>query len=300
MTQDGRTVLVTGGAGVVGRRLCQGLMERGFRMRVLDRPGTKIEGLDVDLRHGDITDPTSLKGLFDGVDTVYHLAAVILPPDPTMFETVNIQGTRNVVEAAAEAGVQHFVHVSSASVVYPHPTRYSLSKREGERIVRSQDRMRWTIIRPTLVYDENGGMEFMRWMDFLKKFPVVPFIGRGRALKNPVHTEDIMKGLIAIAGNERTYGKIYAFSGGEDISIWDLSKLMLKHQGLSRPFLAIPVWACRLVAWALGQVMADPPLKWQMIAGITQDANLDHANATEDFGYRPMGVHEGFQKTWPL
>lgn len=300
MSDDKKTVLVTGGAGVMGRRLCKGLIERGFTMRVLDRPGTRIEGLDVDLRHGDISDPSTLKGLFDGVHTVYHLAAVILPPDPTAFRTVNVEGTRNVVEAAIEAGVEHFIHVSSASVVYPFPTQYSLSKREGEAIVKGQDRMHWTIIRPTLVYDENGGMEFMKYLDFLKRFPVVPFIGRGRALKNPVHTEDIMKGVIAIAGNPRTYGKTYAFSGGEEISIWDLSRLMLKHQGLSRPFVPIPVWACRALAFLLARVTKNPPLTWQMIAGITQDANLDHTNATEDFGYRPMGVHEGFQKTWPV
>lgn len=300
MSNDSKTVLVTGGAGVMGRRLCKGLIERGFEMRVLDRPGTRIEGVDADLRHGDITDPAALEGLFEGVDTVYHLAAVLLPPDPSMFRTVNTEGTRNVVNAALAAGCKHFVHVSSASVVYPFPTEYSLSKREGEAIVKGQNQMSWTIIRPTLVYDENGGIEFMKFLDFLKQFPVVPFIGRGRSLKNPVHTEDIMEGLIAIAGNPQTHGKTYAFSGGEEISIWDLSKLMLEHQGISKPFLPIPVWACRAVSWILGKVTKQPPLTWQMIAGITQDANLDHTNATEDFGYKPMGVHEGFQKTWPL
>jgi NADH dehydrogenase len=300
MTETAKKVLVTGGAGVMGRRLCRGLIERGFDMRVIDRPGTRIEGVDVDLRHADIADPTSLKGHFDGVDTVYHLAAVLLPPDPALFESVNVGGTRNVVNAALEAGVRHFVFVSSASVVYPNPTRYSLSKREAERIVRENGRMEWTIIRPTLVYDENGGIEFMRFLEYLEKFPVVPFIGRGRALKNPVHTEDIMKGLIGIAGNPRTHGKVYAFSGGEEISIWDLGKLMLRHRAVRKPFVPVPVWACRALAWLLGRVMERPPLTWQMIAGIIQDANLDHASATEDFGYRPMGVHEGFQKTWPI
>ncbi len=297
---DARTVLVTGGAGVMGRRLCKGLIERGFDMRVLDRPGTKIEGVEVDLRHGDISDPRTLEGLFTGVGTVYHLAAVLLPTDPSLFESVNIEGTRNVVNASIAAGVQHFVHISSASVVYPNPTRYSLSKREGERIVTSQDRMRWTIIRPTLVYDENGGVEFMKYLEFLKRFPVVPFIGRGQALKNPVHTEDIMEGLIAIAGNPRTYGKVYAMSGGEAISIWELSKLMLRHQGIEKPFVPIPVWTCRALAFVLARLTKNPPLTWQMIAGIIQDANLDHSSATTDFGYRPMSVREGFQKTWPI
>lgn len=293
-------ILITGGAGVVGRRLCKGLIERGFEIRVLDRPGTSLPGLDLELVHGDITDPISMKGLFDGIETVYHLAAVILPPDERMFQTINVQGSRNVMEAAAEAGVKHFVLISSASVVYPHTTAYSLSKRESEAMISSQDAMAYTIVRPTLVYDENGGEEFMRYLDNLKRFPIVPLIGGGKAMKNPVHTDDIMNGLIAIAGNPKSHGQTYNFSGGEELSMREMSELMLKHQGERRLFLPIPAWAGKLVAALLGAVMKNPPITWQMVAGVMQDANLDHANATEDLGYRPKGAREGFQICWPL
>lgn len=294
------TVLVTGGAGVIGRRLCRGLIDRGFDVRLLDRPGTRVEDSGVDLCHCDVTDPSSLEGMFDGVNTVFHLVAVILPSDESLFEKVNVEGTRNVVAAASAAGVEHFIYVSSASVTYPHPTFYSLSKREGERIVKGQSRMEWTIVRPTLVYDESGGVEFMLFLDYLNRFPVVPFIGRGRALKSPVHTDDIVSGLISIAGNSRTFGKTYNFSGGEDITIWDLSKLMLKHNGRRRAFLPIPLWICRAVSLALGTFMRSPPLTWQMIAGITQDANLDNVEASNDLQYAPIGVREGLQKMWPI
>ncbi len=151
-------ILISGGAGVMGKRLVAGLRERGEQVRVLDRPGTRLD--DVDLRHCDISDEATLRGVFDGVETVYHLAAVLLTRDPTVFERVNVQGTRNMVEGAATAGVRHFVFISSASVVYPHTTPYSLSKREGERIVREQQPMNWTIVRPTLAYNEFGGEEF--------------------------------------------------------------------------------------------------------------------------------------------
>jgi NADH dehydrogenase len=293
-------ILVSGGAGVVGTRLVKGLVEKGEKVRVLDRPGTSIEGVDVDLRHGDISDPTSLKGIFDGVDTVYHLAAVLISHDPQVYQRVNVAGTRNMVEGAIAAGVKHFVLVSSISVIYPHTTPYSLSKRECERIVKSQDAMEYTIIRPTLVYNEFGGEEFRMFLDYLKRFPVVPFIGRGRALKMPVHADDLMRGLLAVPGNPKSYGKTYAFSGGEEISIWDMARLMLKHQGIRKPFVPLPVWLCKLIARGMGAVMERPPLTWSMIAGVTQDANPDHSNASADLDYHPMGAHEGFQKCWPL
>jgi nucleoside-diphosphate-sugar epimerase len=293
-------ILLTGGAGVMGRRLVQGLRERGERVRVLDRSGTRLDDPQVELRHGDVTDPASLSGVFDGVDTVYHLAAVLIAHDPAVFERVNVGGTRNVLAAANAAGVKQFIFVSSASVLYPKTTAYSRSKRECERLVREQDRMHWTIVRPTLAYNEHGGEEFRMFLEYLRKFSVVPFIGRGRALKNPVHVDDLMRGFLAVAGNPVAYGKTYNFSGGEDISIWDLAHLMLRHQGIAKPFLPLPVWLCTAIAGVLEGRMARPPLTWNVIAGITQDANLDNSEARRDLGYAPIGVREGLQRCFPL
>lgn len=293
-------ILVSGGTGVMGSRLVHALVQSGWKVRVLTLPNdplvSRLEGVDCDIFYADIQDAHSLKGAFKGIDTVYHLAAIIIAQDPALFKKININGTENMVKEAASAGVRHFIYVSSASVVYPLGTPYSRSKRECERIVREQKAMQYTIVRPTLVYEKNGGLEFMMFMDYLLKYPVVPFIGRGRALKNPVDVNDLMKGLIALAGNEKCFGKIYNFSGGEAISIWDLGHLMLGYKGKRKLFIPIPVWICRLLAAGMAMVMKKPLLTWNVIAGITQDANLDHSSATEDIGYNPVGIHEGLKK----
>lgn len=293
-------ILVTGGAGVMGRRLVRGLLERGHAVRVLDLPGTRLEGLDVDLRHGDVSHTASLKGLFDGVRSVFHLAAALIAFEPVVFERVNVGGTRNVLHAARAAGVNHFIFVSSASVVYPKTTAYSRSKREGERMVSEQTGMHWTIVRPTLAYNESGGEEFRMFQEYLHKYPVVPFIGAGKALKNPVHVDDLMRGFLAVVENPAAYGKTYNFSGGEEITIRDLGKLMLKHQGITKPFLHLPVSLCVGLASVLERTMSRPPLTWNVIAGITQDANLDNSEARKDLGYAPIGVREGLQRCFPL
>jgi nucleoside-diphosphate-sugar epimerase len=295
-------ILVTGGAGVMGSRLVRGLVEAGNKVRVLTLPNDpfvkRLDGLDVDIRYGDVGKRDSLSGLCDGVDTVYHLAAVLLSTDPAVFQRVNVGGTRNLVELSIAAGVRHFILVSSISVTYPYTTPYSLSKRECERIVKEQKTMNWTIVRPTLAYNEFGGEEFMMYMDYLKRFPVVPFIGRGRALKNPVHVDDLMHGFLAVANNPKTYGKTYAFSGSEAISIWDLGKEMLRHQGIRKTFVPLPVWLCKLLAGVMGATMKRPPLTWNAIAGITQDANPDWSEARADFGYNPIGVREGLDRAF--
>ncbi len=296
-------ILVTGGLGVMGSTLVKGLVDRGFEVRVLDnsdRFRSRLDGYSVDIRTGDITKPETLAGCFDGVETVYHLAAVLIVYDPSLFRKINVVGTRNVIDASIRAGVSHFILVSSASVTYQHTTPYSLSKRETERMIKEQTAMKWTIVRPTLAYNENGGEEFNMFLAYLKKYPFVPFIGAGRALKRPVHCDDLMNGFLAIAGNPKAYGKTYAFSGGEAIAIRDMAKLMLKHVKQEKPFVTIPIPFCRLIAFFAEKFQKKPILTWNAIAGVMQDANLDNSEARADLDYRPISFREGLQRSYPI
>jgi nucleoside-diphosphate-sugar epimerase len=296
-----RRVLVTGAAGVMGSRLVRLLGQHGWQVRGLVMPGdplrARIEGA-CEIVEGDLADPAALARACQDVELVYHLAAVILSPDPTVFDRVNRDGTAHVVTAAVAAGVQHLVYVSSASVVYPRRTRYAQSKLEAEEIVRAAS-LRHTIVRPTLVYDESGGQEFRLFLDYLRRFPVVPFVGPGQARKRPVFSGDVVDGLLRIAGNARAHGKTYNLSGGEAIPIGEMARLMLEHHGLRKRFLHLPVALCRAVAAAMSAVLADPPLNHYTIAGMINDADLDPAEAMRDLGYAPRGVRAGFALCFP-
>src|SRR6476660_413892 len=174
-------ILVTGGAGVMGSRLVRALCEGGNRVRVLTLPSDpglgRLQGLPCEIVHADISDRASLKGVCSGVTCGFHLAAVIITSDPGVFERVNVRGTANILEESIQAGVKHFVFVSSISVTYPISTPYSNSKKECEALITNQNAIKWTIVRPTLAYDKGGGQEFTMFMDSLLRFPVAFLIG---------------------------------------------------------------------------------------------------------------------------
>lgn len=295
-------ILVTGAAGEIGSKLVRELTTRGYRVRALLLPddpcAQRLDGIDaVERVAGDITRAESLDGLFDQVEIVYHLAAVLLVEEPGLFTRVNVEGTRNVARGAAAAGVTQLIHVSSASVVYPRTTCYSRSKRAGEQAVweaAEDSSMQVTVARPTLVYDGEGGLEFALFLAHLKRFPVAMMVGDGQALKNPVHVDDLLRGLAALAGNRTTHGKTYNLSGGEVLSLRDLARLLLAHSGLpGRPLLPLPVSLCKLAAAVAGRIMSRPLLMQHTMAGLTQDADLDPTAAARDLGYAPRGVSVG-------
>ncbi|MEO6603919.1 MAG: NAD-dependent epimerase/dehydratase family protein [Polyangiaceae bacterium] len=296
--------VVTGAAGVMGARLVTRLLAAGWRVRALVLPDdplrSRLEPLGCEVREGNVAEAGSLSNLCTGADTVYHLAAVIISHDPSIFVRVNLQGTENMVREASRAGVRHFIYVSSASVTYPVRTAYAESKLAAERIVSSQPAFAYTIVRPTLVYESGGAQELMMFLDYLRRFPIVPFIGSGKALKRPVWADDVVDGLLRLAGEPRAYGKTYNFSGAEAISMADLARLLLRHHGAVRPILPLPVPLFRAAAGVLKLMMERPPLTSSAIAGVINDANLDPSDAIRDLGYRPLGVTEGFRRCFPM
>jgi NADH dehydrogenase len=290
------TILITGAAGEIGSRMVRRFHAQGHTVRALVLPGDPLAthlGDAAQIHFGDVTKPETLAEAFAGVDVVYHLAAVLLCEDAERFRAVNVEGTRNVAAAAEATGVRHLIHISSASVVYPKTTHYSRSKRQAEDIVTACRKVRFTLVRPTLVYDRDGGLEFKLYADFVKRYPVVPLVAGGRARKSPVHVDDLLSGLLAMAGNPITFGKTYNLSGGETVTLRELAELMLARQGRSKPMLTIPASLCRVAARAWGALNRRPLLMEHTLAGLTQDADLDHSAATQDLGYQPIGVRAG-------
>jgi nucleoside-diphosphate-sugar epimerase len=296
-------VLITGAAGVMGTRLCERVRAAGWQVRALVLPGdelrSRVEALGCDVREGDVSRAESLAGLCEGVDTVYHLAAVIVSHDVSVFQRVNVQGTDNVVREASRAGVRHFVYVSSASVTYERRTPYAESKLAAEGIVRAAG-IGYTIARPTLVYEPGGGQELMMFLDYLRRFALVPFIGKGSALKRPVWSGDVVDGLARVLGSPVALGKTYNLSGAEAISMLELARLLLAHHDHPRPIVPVPVPLCRALAALGALLMKRPPLTPSAIAGVVNPADLDPSLAMRELGYRPLGVREGFRLCFPI
>ncbi len=120
------TTLVTGATGHVGANLVRALLDRGERVRALVLPGERtaaIDGLDLERAEGDLRDGDSVVRAMQGIDRVYHCAAFVSlrkGDHETLFD-VNVLGTRRVMRAALEAGVERVVHTSSLGAVGRNP-----------------------------------------------------------------------------------------------------------------------------------------------------------------------------------
>ena len=116
------TALVTGGTGFLGSHIARELGQRGYRVRILRRSTSRLDaiaGVQVEHAIGDVLDPASLRAAMEGVDWVFHTAAVAdyWRNDPDYIYRVNVDGTRNVLQAAEAVGLKRVIFTSSAAAI---------------------------------------------------------------------------------------------------------------------------------------------------------------------------------------
>lgn len=281
--------LVTGGAGVVGKALCRELLKSGVCVRILTLPGEPQAGAipeGVQVFYGDVTRPETLCEAFEGVQVVFHLAAILLSTKPGEFERVNTRGTENVVRASRDAGVSRLVYVSSISVTYPVLTEYGKSKLMGEKAIRESE-IPWTIVRPTLVIGDGGGVEYNMFASYVSRFPVYFLPGGGRCLKRPVLSVDLVRGIAAAGLDERAVEKTFALAGSRVLSMADMAKAILKASGKRHLMLPLPWWISRLLAVFKNRIGGKRVTAEQALAGFLYDAAPDIAPAESDLDYHP-------------
>lgn len=296
-------ILVTGGTGFLGSRLVKRLLEKGHAVRAMavrnDPLLANLEGVPCEIAYGDITQADTLDECMRGVTTVFHLAAVLVSHDLKLFQSINYNGTKNVVDKSVEHKVREFVYVSAAAANYDVRTTYGETKHKAELLMRERHgETNFVIVRPTLLYGPGGGgQELIMYIDRLKKSKLfVPLVGSGKCMKRWVFVDDVIEGLTLLVNQPKAYGKIYNFAGGSAHSMREYTEMLCRELGIRKPVVGIPVPVCRAISAVLGLVQKKPLLRRDTILGVTMDADFSIEEARRDLGYNPIAFTEGVKR----
>jgi uncharacterized protein YbjT (DUF2867 family) len=279
------TVLVTGGTGFVGPHVVHALRARETPVRALVRDparATRLTAWGVELARGDVTDPASLRAACEGVDAVIHLVAIIRGR-PEDFERVMSQGTRNVVEAAQEAGVRRFVLASALGLDErtKDAVPYFAAKWEMERAVRESP-LEHVILRPSFVFGRDGGVlpTFVRLARFA---PVTPIIGPGTQRLQPIWIEDLAEHYALAVTEQAAAGRTFELGGPEAVSWNEFWARLKRALGVRRPSVHVPFGAMRLQATLTERLPGAPVTRDQLTMLALGDNVVTDPSAVETF-----------------
>ena len=284
-------ILVTGATGFIGRRIVARLVERGEEVRRLVRPGPSSQSSGLPAVHfvtGDITDPDSLKAACAGVDMVVHTVAVIREKGPATFQAVNVQGTRNMVEAAEQSGVRKIVHLSAIGAGPDPQYPYLRSKWEAEEAV-INSRIRHVALRPSLVF--GPGDEFINALAAtIRVGPVVPFIGCGKARFQPVHVDDVARCVDRALVDSSYDGETIEIGGPHILSYLEITDIIIRAFGKWKVKVRVPELLVRPALPLLKLTAPHPPITRVQMDMLSLDniAAEDSVEVNFDFKPRPL------------
>jgi dihydroflavonol-4-reductase len=314
--------LVTGGAGHLGNVLVRELLARGERVRVLILPGEdthSLAGLDVECVVGDVLDSDSLLRAMRDVDVVFHLASLVsITEDKSyLLEAVNVEGTRNVIEAARQQHVDKLIYTSSIHALERPPVGVSISERlhfdpdnpagaydrtkaKASLLVKdaAKDGLDCRIVCPTGVvgpYDYRHSEMGELILSYMHKR--IHFMVKGSF--DFVDVRDVAQGHILARDNGKT-GETYIL-GGERIEMTLLHSLVQKVTKRDTPLITFPLPIAKIVA-PIAELYykitkTKPQLTRYSLETVFSNSDISSEKAHKELGYKPRTLMQSVADT---
>jgi NADH dehydrogenase len=245
------SVFLTGASGFVGTRVRALLEHRGHEVHIVNRGAVPPAAL---------RDAESYRHALEQCSVVLHLAALTGKAPRQDYWSVNVEGSRILLEAAQRAGVRRVILTSTIAVRFPEPRYwYAQSKAEAERLVKKSG-MAFVVVRPTMV--GGRGSPVLQGLARLADLPLIPVPGGGQVRVQPILVNDLAEMMVALVETEQFDGQVLEVGGREAVPLRELlERIRLRRRGRRAPLLPLPAGILRLGLDALERLSWRlPPL----------------------------------------
>ena len=315
------TIFVTGGTGFLGRHLIAALCRAGYQLRILSRhPQDHIwlkRYANLEVIRGDLRDAAAVRKALDGSRYVIHAAALFrFWGNPADFKVVNVGGTKNILAAAYDAGVERFIHISTAAVYgnpdpeniidetyTPYPADpYQQSKYEAELCAQDfyeQYDFPVVILRPGAFYGPLGTYAFNRLFFHDPMRGIIMQIEGGRHIIFPAYIGDVADSILKALDKGRL-GEIYNVCG-DWISHKEAFDIVCKEANLRWPRLNLPGWigitASRVLEVIASITHREPFWPLNLRSYVYNNWRISSEKARQELGFAPISFQEGARRT---
>ncbi|MFQ5598706.1 MAG: NAD-dependent epimerase/dehydratase family protein [Nitrospiria bacterium] len=314
------TILVTGATGFTGKNLCKRLIDDGHQVAAFVRTGSDIRDLQswkVDCRIVDIKNKNDVLNHFHDFEKVFHIAAAyrMEHADRDEFHKVNVEATKNLLEAAKTRGVRRFIHCSTVGVqgdIQDPPAdenyrmepgdHYQRSKVEGELLAKRyfEAGLPGVVVRPVGIYGP-GDTRFLKLFRPVNKGRFV-MIGSGKTLYHMTYIDDLIQGFILAGEKIAALGEVFTIGGPQYTTIGELVDKIADALGKPHPRIKIPFFPIYLAAVLCDALFKplgiQPPIYPRRVEFFSKDRAFSIEKARRLLGYEPaFPLEVGLKRT---
>lgn len=325
---SGLRYLVTGATGFVGSHLSQACIRRGDSVVTVARAASDtrlLEGLGVEIFRGDLTDSDVARKAVIGVDVIVHCAAKVGDWGPVEeYRQVNVEGLRQLLEAARGGTLRRFIHLSTLGVyearhhygtdetVAPparHMDGYTQTKVEAERLALDYHRQHGVpvvVLRPGFIYGPRDRTVLPKLIENLQR-KQVRYLGTGEQAMNTIYVGNLVDAIFLAIEKPAAVGQTYNLTDDEQVSKRRFVEAIADLAGLERPQGSVPLWLAKTLAWFMERwarlrgLQESPRLTQGRIKFLGLNLGFSVEKAKRELGYQPRVLFdEGIEEavTW--
>ena len=280
-------VLVTGGTGFTGSHVLPLLLKNGYEVRCLYRPGSDRSALlraqpTMEWALGDLSDPQSLSAAMQGMDALINIASL------------GFGHADSILRAAQDAGIQRAIFISTTAIFTQLNARSKKVRLAAEKAIQSSG-LRYTILRPTMIYGSSRDRNMWRLIRFMRYSPIVPVFGDGNSLQQPIYVGDVAQAIVSCVCKDQTIDKRYNIAGKTPLTYNQVIDTMAGQMNKRVWKVHIPSTPVVGLLKFFERLHIPFPIKAEQVLRLNENKNFDYQDAERDFGFSPLSFAEGIK-----
>ncbi len=276
-------LLLTGATGFLGEFVLKELIDKGYDVTCFVRKTSNlniINELNVKYIYGELDDYASICKALEGKDALINIASMGFGHAP------------NIINSCKQMNVKRAVFVSTTGIFTQLNPDSKAIRLEAERLIKESG-LDYTIIRPTMIYGTPRDRNMWRLVRYLKKISILPILGDGTYLQQPVYVKDLANAIIKAYESPISVKKEYNISGARALTYNEVIDLTAKALGKKVIKMHVPIKLSYNLLKVYEKVSKKPILKAEQVLRLNENKAFSHEEATADFGYNPLGFEEG-------
>ena len=278
-------IFVTGATGFTGSRVVPLLLKSGYAVRCLYRASSdrsSLAGLDIEWALGDVSDPQSLTSAMQGTDALVNVASL------------GFGHADSIISAARNAGIQRAVFISTTAI-FTQLNAGSKKVRVAAELAIETSGLKYTILRPTMIYGSPRDRNMWRLIKFMRLSPIVPIFGDGKYLQQPIFVDDVAQAMVSCLSNNNTIGKSYNIAGKQALTYNDVIDTIAKAINKRAWKIHVPSKPVVSLLRFFERIRIPFPIKAEQVLRLNENKDFSYAEAQRDFGFSPLSFEEGIK-----
>ncbi|MBV6624176.1 MAG: NAD(P)H-binding protein [Rivularia sp. (in: Bacteria)] len=276
-------ILLTGATGFTGSFVCQELLKRRISFDCLVRASSqtqKLESLGLKLVEANLDDLQSLRRVFTDYQILINVASLGFGAAP------------KIVQACEESGIKRAVFVSTTAIFTKLNAKTKAVRQAAEAVITNSS-LDYTILRPTMIYGTPDDRNMVRLLRLIRRSPIIPVLGDGTSLQQPVHVEDVAWAICEVLNSPQTYRRDYNISGGQVLNYNEVIKVSSKALAKQALILHSPKSLSINLINIANSLGIKTPVSAEQVLRLNEDKVFDYTTAQKDFNYSPRPFTEG-------